>query len=670
MYLHQTQTQVARDRHRFRVLRCGRRWGKSSLAIEEIKGIAISKPSRIAYIATNYAQARDIAWEMLKKEMRGALLDTNEARLEIKTSTIKGEESTILLRGWESIENLRGQAFDFLVIDEVAMMNDFWSNWQEVLRPTLTDRRGQVLFCSTPKGFNHFYDLCNLELKDNDFKTFHFTSWDNPHLPKDELETAQRTLPPERFAQEYEASFQKTSGLVYKEFTREKHLYDELPKGDYQKLAGIDFGYNHPAAVVHIFYNGETFFVDDEWYKRERTEIQIAEYVAGNQFEAVYPDPESPSAIEELRRKNINTREVIKGKDSVTSGIQKVRELLLLGRIKINKKCVNLISEFEMYSYDEGEKIQEKPIKEYDHACFTADTQIEFPFGNLLIKKYTGKKDVYRFMGSKVTADHPYLTQRGFIRLDALRYSDRIIEWKKSLLTEYRLDDTQIPRGLSVGSIFHLLHRKVQVIKQEDCIGICGKKSLEKSLKDFISIIKMVIRLITLYLISNWFHRKNIVLVIIMKIYLNGERILKKLFKKQANGLKLHKDKKEEVKSEKKTQNFYRDIKLKEIVINVVKNIFQKRNLENSATIIAKLEHCGQEDVYSYLTTDGFFTANGFIVSNCDALRYCISMVFNDEKITKVKATPYIPTSEYEGGDESDEWLNRDIITKDQLANM
>lgn len=365
MLLHKTQSIVAQDRHRFRVLRMGRRWGKTSLMSEEIKGKAIAKPSRIAYFANNYQQARDIAWELLKKELQGAIINTNEARLEIKTQTIRGGESLIVLRGWESVENARGQAFDFICLDEIASMSDFWVNWHEVLRPTLTDTKGEALFASTPKGFNHFYDLCNLELTDTDFKSFHFTSYDNPHLPVEELDKAKATLPPERFAQEYLASFQKTEGLVYKEFSREKHLYQALPQKTFQKVAGVDFGYRNPAAVLDIRFNGEELWVEDEWYKTERTDAQIAEYVALQNFQQVFPDPESPGAIEELRRKNINVREVIKGKDSIQSGIQSVREMLVRGTLHINQRCINLISEFEMYSYDED---KEKPIKANDHA--------------------------------------------------------------------------------------------------------------------------------------------------------------------------------------------------------------------------------------------------------------------------------------------------------------
>ena len=373
MILHQSQELVAKDLHRFRVVNCGRRWGKTTLAILEMVAKAVFKAdSKVVYIAPTYQQARDIAWNDLKKLCGPVATSINESRLEITIKTKGGGTSTIWLRGWESVETLRGQAFNFVVVDEIAMMRNFWSSWEEVLRPTLTDKRGEVLFVSTPKGFNHFYDLCNRELTDSDFKTFHFSSYDNPHLPKDELDKAKATMPPDRFAQEYEASFQKTQGLVYKEFDRVKHLYDDdLSKEKFQKLGAVDFGYRNPAAVLTALWNGEKLFIDDEWYKRERTDIQIVEYVALCKFKEVYPDPENQSAIEELRRQRVNVKEVVKGPSSIKSGIQAIREMLIRGDLLINKRCVNLIAEFEMYSYDDEVKErneQENPVKANDHA--------------------------------------------------------------------------------------------------------------------------------------------------------------------------------------------------------------------------------------------------------------------------------------------------------------
>ena len=366
MILTPAQNQIASDLHRFRVLRCGRRFGKTYLSCEEIKGKVLYKPRNVIYFATTYQQARDIAWGVLKRELQPIIKSLNDSRLEMRLRVKDSEKESLLqLRGWEAVEAERGKRNDFMVLDEVASMRNFWTGWKEVLRPTLTDTKGEALFASTPKGYNHFYDLCNLELIDSDYKTFHFTTYDNPYIPVDEIEKAKRELSNEQFLQEYMASFQKTAGLVYKEFSREKHLYSELPEGSFEKVGGIDFGYTHPAVVLDIRTDGERFFVEDEWVRMGRTETQLAEYVSACKFNAVYPDPENPSAIEELRRHNINVREVIKGKGSVTTGIQRVRELLLSGKLKVNARCINTIAGFEMYSYDEDTD-KEIPIKEND----------------------------------------------------------------------------------------------------------------------------------------------------------------------------------------------------------------------------------------------------------------------------------------------------------------
>lgn len=367
MHFHPTQSKVALDKHRFRVLCCGRRWGKTTLAIEEMKGRSAIPNSRTAYIAPTYQQARDIAWEALRKELSGAAAKINETRLEV--TLVNG--STIALRGWESIETLRGQKFDLIVMDEVAMYRNFWLTWQEVIRPTLTDTRGEAIFISTPKGFNHFYDLFNLPHKDNDFVSYHFTTYDNPFIPKDEIDKAQKELTTDRFAQEYLADFRKTEGLVYKEFDRTRHL--KVIEGNYvKKFVGVDFGFTNPSAIISVLKDSkDRYWVDEEWYNRGKTEAQVADYVAGMDIEECYPDPESASGVEELRRRSVNVRDVVKGRDSVSHGINTVRELFKANRLYINPQCINLIMELETYSYPDkrpDHNEEEKPIKENDHA--------------------------------------------------------------------------------------------------------------------------------------------------------------------------------------------------------------------------------------------------------------------------------------------------------------
>lgn len=403
MELTPAQATVASDLHRFRVVNCGRRFGKTTLAIDTMKACAVYKPdARIAYIAPTFQQARDIAWAQLKKDVAKAGATVNESRLEIRLPNHFKGESLIILRGWESIETLRGQLFDLIILDEVASMRNFLSSWNEVVRPTLTDRKGEAMFISTPKGFNHFYDLFNMQERDTDYKSFHYTSYNNPHIPSEELDKARQELGETRFGQEYLADFKKMEGLVYKEFDRKKHVFN--PEDEAWKLrtrkenmaefvVGVDFGFTHPCAVLSIYRDhADNFYVVDEWYETGKTEDQIADYVQALNANKVYPDPESPSAIATLKKRQVNVREVIKGKDSVKNGINRVRELLRADKLFFSNRCPNTLFEMETYAYPEESKgISENPIKEHDDAM----DALRYPI-MMLTKGTSGHAHQYR----------------------------------------------------------------------------------------------------------------------------------------------------------------------------------------------------------------------------------------------------------------------------------
>jgi PBSX family phage terminase large subunit len=362
MALTPAQSTIARDKSRFRVINCGRRFGKTTLAVKEIAAKIAAGKTKICYIAPTYQQARDIAWEMLKKEFDGA--EFNGSRLEIKIG-----DQTIYLRGWEAIETLRGQHFDFIVIDEIAMMRNFWVNWEEVIRPTLTDTRGKGMFISTPKGFNHFYDLYNKEQEDQDYKSFHYTSYDNPHLPVEELDKAKEEIPEDRFAQEYMADFRKTEGLVFKDFDRTRDVTTEFPETYSDEIAGIDFGWVNPASVLPIGIDGdETYWIRREWYHSHKTTEELIEYALTTKATKFYPDPENAEAVEKCRRAGLNVRVPVKDIVMVTDHLI---ELFKQHRIKIHPDCKNLIWELETYHYPESKldkNESEKPVDKDNHA--------------------------------------------------------------------------------------------------------------------------------------------------------------------------------------------------------------------------------------------------------------------------------------------------------------
>lgn len=372
MVLTPAQDQIAADTHRFRVVACGRKFGKTTLDSEELIGKAIAKDNqRVMYVAPTLGDARGLMWERLKNRLGRAILSENDTRLELKVRTQYGGISEIFLGSWEKIDNYRGFEYDFILFDEVQDYRNFWVGWQEAARPTLTPRRGEALFTGTAKGFNHFYDLYNLQYKDPDYKSFHFSTYDNPFVPVDEIEKAKQELPDDRFAQEYLAEFRKSEGLVFKEFNRELHLFDTQLFGWSESLAGVDFGYTNPTAIPQPKVKDGIYYVTEELYRTHMTDEETADYVASKRFNKVYADPAQPQAIEVMRRKGVNIREVSKGPDSIQAGIDKMRELFKQNRLLIHTSCVNLIAELETYSYADKSPYRnatENPIDEYNHA--------------------------------------------------------------------------------------------------------------------------------------------------------------------------------------------------------------------------------------------------------------------------------------------------------------
>ena len=69
MALSRAQNLIAIDKHRFRVVVAGRRFGKTHLAIRELCYHARLPDQIVWYIAPSYKMARQIVWKKLKNKL-------------------------------------------------------------------------------------------------------------------------------------------------------------------------------------------------------------------------------------------------------------------------------------------------------------------------------------------------------------------------------------------------------------------------------------------------------------------------------------------------------------------------------------------------------------------------------------------------------------------------
>jgi hypothetical protein len=100
-------------------------------------------------------------------------------------------------------------------MDECAFIAE--QAWTEAIRPALSDRHGDALFISTPKGRNWFWRAFTRGQGDNpEWKSWRFPSVSNPFLDAAEIEAARGDLPERVYQQEYEAIFLEDAGGVFR----------------------------------------------------------------------------------------------------------------------------------------------------------------------------------------------------------------------------------------------------------------------------------------------------------------------------------------------------------------------------------------------------------------------------------------------------------------------
>ena len=193
----------AMDNNRFVVGVMHRRFGKTVCAINQLikKAIECELPDpRFCYVAPTYTQAKRIAFDYLVKFTRplGATVNISELRVDFWGRRIS-------LHGADNPDSLRGTYYDGCVLDEVGDMNP--KVWNEVLRPSLSDRLGWCLFIGTPKGMNHFAEFRDRAEETEGWKLIEFKASQTGIIPESELNAARDEMGEDKYQQEFECNF-------------------------------------------------------------------------------------------------------------------------------------------------------------------------------------------------------------------------------------------------------------------------------------------------------------------------------------------------------------------------------------------------------------------------------------------------------------------------------
>jgi len=265
------------------VIKAGRRFGKTVgaaiKALEAFLGVCPAcggegclrcemtgkvTPKRVLYAAPTSEQVGKFWYEItlaLNSPVESGYLKKDETE---KFIEVPGTEQRIKAKTAWNANTLRGDYADLLLLEEFQLMNE--DTWDEVGQPMLLDNNGTAVFVYTPPSLKsegvskardprHASKMYQKALTDTTgrWRTFHFTSFDNPTLSAEALkEIGEGDMSLDAYRREILAEDDEieTSWLVYGKFDEAlcKIKRFAIPE-TWPIRSGHDFGSANPAAL-------------------------------------------------------------------------------------------------------------------------------------------------------------------------------------------------------------------------------------------------------------------------------------------------------------------------------------------------------------------------------------------------------------------------------------
>lgn len=282
----------------------------------------------------------------------------------------------VFIRSTDEPLGLEGMTVSWAWLDEAGMMKKLvW----DIIRARLSISQGQCFLTTTPYDLGWLYQEFYQKWKNNldkDISVFNWKSVDNPYFSKEFADKERKRLSPQEFSRNYEAEFTKMEGLVYDIPKNQILSPDDLQRLSAMQyadvtIAGVDWGFRNPAAIVILRFKDSVWYVVDEWYQTEKTTAEIIRQlkylILKWRINVVYADYAEPDRIEECRRADISIKEGLK---DLTGGISYIQQLIRERRFYVFNNCQNFLEEINQYHYPEGKEgkaYQDEPEKLNDH---------------------------------------------------------------------------------------------------------------------------------------------------------------------------------------------------------------------------------------------------------------------------------------------------------------
>jgi phage terminase large subunit len=270
----------------------------------------------------------------------------------------------------QAIYNLNGNQFEFFGLDEPQKVRSrrrdyLWLNegnemTLESFRQLNMRTSERVYIDFNPSDeFHWIYDEVLIR---PDAEMIKSTYRDNPFLPELVVKEIERY-------KEVDSNYWNIYGLGERGVSSVRiftnfEMIEQFPDSDY--MYGLDFGFNHPTALVKVAILDDEIYAEELIYESGLTNsdlIKKMEELKVSKSKYLVADSEDTARIEEIRRAGFNVKPAKKGSGSVGAGI----DLIKRRKVYLTGNSPNLLKESRVYSWKtKGEEILDEPVKTND----------------------------------------------------------------------------------------------------------------------------------------------------------------------------------------------------------------------------------------------------------------------------------------------------------------
>jgi PBSX family phage terminase large subunit len=271
--------------------RTGKSYGAAILAFAKL----LEPNQQVMVVAPNFSLS-SIIWDYVTDLIKKMEIETDQYNQKDKVVKLVNG-SVFRLLSANNRDSLVGRAANLLIIDEAAIIPDD-EYFIRDLRPALsTFKDSRCLWISTPRGKGNYLYEYYLRGQDEEYNNWGSAvhSWrSNPMLSESDVEEAKKAMTRAMYLQEYECEWTSTEAQIYEYIDEEKHIGEYTNRPYIEVIAGLDVGYRDDNAFVVIGFDGDKYYILDEYTSKESTTSELAgvlqEKIEEWEIETIYID--------------------------------------------------------------------------------------------------------------------------------------------------------------------------------------------------------------------------------------------------------------------------------------------------------------------------------------------------------------------------------------------